>query len=212
MRLIAWPALISGSIPPIVITMTWLIAQSTWPEYDWMEQPISDLAADDAPTQVYVTIAFVVAGTANIVTAFFARSFAPAARIAFVLNGLFTFGLAYFTTPSQTSSSEEHRIFAVSAFAISAVWPLLATRINKNYSILIRLPGTLTASIVLTTVTTILLVIWVDSDASGIGVLQRLVGMAQGIYPAFVIWWCWFHQRRMFSNSKKQFQVGRSVT
>lgn len=203
MRLIAWPALISGSIPPIVITLTWLIAQSTWPEYDWMEQPISDLAADDAPTQVYVTIAFLIAGSANIVTALFVRSFAPAARIAFVLNGLFTFGLAYFTTPSQTTSSEEHRLFAVSAFAISAVWPLLATRSNKHYSVLIRLPGTIIATVILTTITTVLLFIWVNSDASGIGVLQRAVGIAQGVYPAFVIWWCWFHQRRLISNTKK---------
>lgn len=206
-RLIAWPALVSGTIPPVIITLTWLIAQSTWSEYNWVEQPISDLAADDAPTQVYVSIAFLIAGTANIITGIFARSFAPAGRIAFVLNGVFTYGLTYFTTPSQTTSSEEHRIFAVSAFAISAIWPLLATRANRHYSILIRLPGTIAATVILTTITAVLLFIWVDSDAQGMGVLQRLVGFLQGAYPAFVIWWCWFHQKREIRNTAKQFSV-----
>jgi len=200
MRTIAWPALVSTLIPPVVVTGTWLIAQSTWDQYDWMEQPISDLAADDAPTQLWVSIAFLIGGTANIVTAIYARSFNMAARIAFVLNGLFTFGLTYFTTPDQVSSSEEHRIFAVSAFAISAVWPVLATRFDKRYSILIRPPGTLLATAVMLTITAGLLFVWVQDDATGIGLYQRAVGIMQGLWPLIVVWWSYYHEQRLAKN------------
>ena len=197
MRTIAWPALVSTLIPPIVITGTWLIAQSTWDQYDWLEQPISDLAADDAPTQLWVSIAFLIGGTANIVTAIYARSFNMAARIAFVLNGLFTYGLTYFTTPSQTTSSEEHRLFAVSAFAISSIWPVLATRFDKRYSILIRPLGTILATLVLLVMTTGLLIVWVNDDAQGIGLYQRIVGVSQGLWPLIVVWWSYFHEKRL---------------
>ncbi len=197
MRTIAWPALVSTLIPPVVVTGTWLIAQSTWEQYDWLEQPISDLAADDAPTQLWVSIAFLIGGTANIVTGIYARSFNMAARIAFVLNGIFTYGLTYFTTPSQTTSSEEHRLFAVSAFAISAVWPILATRFDKRYSILIRPMGTLLATFVLLAMTTGLLFVWVADDAQGIGLYQRVVGISQGSWPLIVVWWSYFHEQRL---------------
>ena len=197
MRTIAWPALVSTLIPPVVVTGTWLIAQSTWEQYDWLEQPISDLAADDAPTQLWVSIAFLIGGTANIVTGIYARSFNMAARIAFVLNGIFTYGLTYFTTPSQTTSSEEHRLFAVSAFAISAVWPILATRFDKRYSILIRPMGTLLATFVLLAMTTGLLFVWVADDAQGIGLYQRVVGISQGLWPLIVVWWSYFHEQRL---------------
>ena len=197
MRKIAWPALVSTLIPPVVITGTWLIAQSTWDQYNWLEQPISDLAADDAPTQLWVSIAFLIGGTANIVTAIYARSFNMAARIAFVLNGLFTYGLAYFTTPSQVTSSEEHRIFAVSAFAISAVWPILATRFDKRYSVLIRPTGTIMATAGLLIMTTGLLIVWVADDAQGIGLYQRIVGISQGLWPLIVVWWSYFHERKL---------------
>jgi len=197
MRTIAWPALVSTLIPPIVVTGTWLIAQSTWDQYNWLEQPISDLAADDAPTQLWVSIAFLIGGTANIVTGIYARSFNMAARIAFVLNGIFTYGLTYFTTPSQTTSSEEHRLFAVSAFAISAVWPVLATRFHKRYSILIRPKGTIFATIGLLAMTTGLLVVWVADDAQGIGLYQRIVGISQGLWPLIVVWWSYFHEQRL---------------
>lgn len=197
MRKIAWPALVSTLIPPVVITGTWLIAQSTWDQYNWLEQPISDLAADDAPAQLWVSIAFLIGGTANIVTAIYARSFNMAARIAFVLNGLFTYGLAYFTTPSQVTSSEEHRIFAVSAFAISAVWPILATRFDKRYSVLIRPTGTIMATAGLLIMTTGLLIVWVADDAQGIGLYQRIVAISQGLWPLIVVWWSYFHERKL---------------
>ena len=197
MRRIAWPALVSTLIPPVVVTGTWLIAQSTWDQYNWLEQPISDLAADDAPTQLWVSIAFLIGGTANIVTGIYARSFNMAARIAFVLNGIFTYGLTYFTTPSQTTSSEEHRLFAVSAFAISAIWPILATRFDKRYSILIRPLGTTIATVVLIAMTTGLLFVWISDDAQGIGLYQRLVGISQGLWPLIVVWWSYFHERRL---------------
>ena len=200
MRTIAWPALVSTLIPPVVVTGTWLIAQSTWDQYNWMEQPISDLAADDAPTQLWVSIAFLIGGTANIITGIYARSFNMAARIAFVLNGLFTYGLTYFTTPDQVSSSEEHRIFAVSAFAISAIWPVLATRFDKRYSILIRPPGTLSATAVLLTITAGLLFAWIQDDASGIGLYQRVVGIMQGLWPLIVVWWSYYHEQRLAKN------------
>jgi hypothetical protein len=123
-----------------------------------------------------------------------------AARIAFVLNGIFTYGLTYFTTPSQTTSSEEHRLFAVSAFAISAVWPVLATRFDRRYSILIRPMGTLLATFVLLAMTTGLLFVWVADDAQGIGLYQRLVAISQGLWPLIVVWWGYFHEQRLAKN------------
>jgi hypothetical membrane protein len=200
MRTIAWPALVTTLISPLVVTGTWLIAQSTWDQYDWLEQPISDLAADDAPTQLWLSIAFLIGGTADIVTAIYARSFNIAARVAFVLNGIFTYGLTYFTTPSQTTSSEEHRIFAVSAFAISAIWPLLATRFDKRYSILIRPTGTILATVGLLAMTTGLLFVWTADDAQGIGLYQRIVAISQGLWPLIVVWWSYFHEQRLAKN------------
>ena len=45
--------------------------------------------------------------------------------------------------------------------------------------------------------TTGLLIVWVADDAQGIGLYQRIVGISQGLWPLIVVWWSYFHERKL---------------
>jgi len=56
------------------------------------------------------------------------------------------------------------------------------------------------ATAVMLSITAGLLFVWVQDDATGIGLYQRAVGIMQGLWPLIVVWWSYYHEQRLAKN------------
>jgi len=101
------------------------VAQALWPEFDPVRQTISELAAGDAPTRVFMTIMLALTGLCHLVTSVYAVSVVRAGRIALGLAGLATIAVAAFPLPSVVGSSTAHTLSAMAGFVLLAIWPAL---------------------------------------------------------------------------------------
>jgi hypothetical membrane protein len=196
LKRIGLPALVAAVIGPIQVVLGFNLAQLFWPEFDPIRKTISDLAADDSPVQVLMTSFFYLGGTLSIIVAIYARSFALPGRIAIALAGLATYGLAFFTTPSQVGHSDEHRIFAIASFVLSSAWPLFAMRFDKRYAWILRPTGAILGTALMTIVSLIFLASWTDPNSTLTGLWERIIAVGQTWYMAFVIWFCWLSEKK----------------
>lgn len=196
MKKISWPAAVAAIIGPIQSVLGWVISAALWPGYDPIAKTISDLAADDSPVQVIQTSFFVLGGTLSLIAAVYARSFSMPGRVMIFLGGLATYGFAYFTTPSQDSSSEMHRLFAIVSFVIFSAWPLFAMRFDKAYPWVLRPVGVIFATAIMTAVSLWFLATWTSPDATNVGLAERVVATMQTSYLSLIILVCWFKGKR----------------
>ena len=60
LRGIGKPALWAATLAPLITSIGYVIAGASWQGYDPVVHAISDLAADDSPVQVYVSILFLI--------------------------------------------------------------------------------------------------------------------------------------------------------
>lgn len=190
------PALFAAIIGPIQVILGFNLAQLLWPEFDPIRRTISDLAADDSPVQALMTSFFYLGGTLSLVVAVWARSLAWPGRVVIALAGLATYGLAFFTTPSQEGHSDAHRVFAVISFVLSSAWPLFAVRFDKRYPWILRPAGAIMGTAIMTAISLIFLASWTDPNASMTGVWERIIAVGQTWYLAAVIWACWLSERK----------------
>lgn len=196
MQKISKPALIAAIVGPIQSVLGWVIAAALWPGYDPIAKTISDLAADDSPVQAIQTSFFVLGGTLSLVTAVSARSLSMPGRVLIFIGGLATYGFAYFTTPSQDSSSAMHRLFAIISFVIFSAWPLFAMRFDRAYPWVLRPLGVIVATAIMTAVSLWFLATWTSPEATNVGLAERVVATMQTGYLSLVIIICWFKGRR----------------
>lgn len=196
MKKISWPAAVAAIIGPIQSVLGWVISAALWPGYDPIAKTISDLAADDSPVQAIQTSFFVLGGTLSLVAAVYARSLSMPGRVLIFLGGLATYGFAYFTTPSQDSSSEMHRLFAIISFVIFSAWPLFAMRFDKAYPWVLRPVGVIVATAIMTAVSLWFLATWTSPAATNVGLAERVVATMQTSYLSLVILICWFKGKR----------------
>lgn len=194
---IHWPALVAAVVGPVQVVLGFTIAQALWPEFDAAKKTISDLAADDSPVQMLMTAFFYFGATLSFLVAGWAKSFAPAGRAVIALAGLATYGLAFFTTPSQDSYSVAHRVFATISFVLSAAWPIFAMRFDRRYPWILRPAGAILGTVLLTVSALIFLASWTDPNATMTGVWERVIAVSQTWYLAMVIWIVWFSQRKL---------------
>jgi len=197
-RGIGKPALWAITLGPIITSGGYAIAGASWSGYDPIVHAISDLAADDSPVQGYVSALFLVAALGHIIVSHYAKVFALPGRIAILLGGIATIGLTVFTTPSQTSSSTWHRIFASLSFLIFTIWPLLVMRRGKGVPPMLRPLASIIGALVLGAVSIWFLTLWLDPNAQIMGLSERIVVIVQAIYPAFVLWhsYIWLRKQK----------------
>ena len=181
-------AAIAAVIGPIQSIAGWTISGLIRGDnYDPIRQPISDLAALDSSTFWLQSSFFILGATLWIIAAFSAKAFSWPGRIALLVSGIATIGLTVFPTPTQTTSSELHRFFAIVQFVLMTAFPLLAMRFDKRYHWLIRPPAAITATAILTGIALWFLSVWVDPNATNVGLVERIIAVAQTIYLSSLV-------------------------
>jgi hypothetical membrane protein len=195
MKPIAKTALVASIIGPIQSVLGWVIAGSLWPGYDQVRQTISELASPESPVRVIMSSFFVLGGTLTLIGAVYARTFSLPGRIALFVSALCTYGLTIFPTP-LVGSSPMHRLFAISSFALSAAWPLLAMRFRRDAPAALRPPIAISVTVLQGILAIIFLVVWADPTSTVIGVWERVVSVSQSACVTFFVVACYLSQRR----------------
>ena len=192
MKYIGTPALVAAIIGPFQSVLGWLISQSLWPGYDPVKKTISDLAADDSPTQVLMTSFFIFGGTLTIIGAIYSHSFAMPGRVVLVLAGIATYALAFWTTPSQIGFSVEHRISASIAFLLYSLWPIFSMRKSKGFPWILRPRFAIGTTVVLLAVSLWFLSTWTDPNANIAGLAERVIVTLQTLSLSVFVILAWF--------------------
>jgi hypothetical membrane protein len=181
-------AAVAAVIGPIQSIAGWTISGLLRGDnYDPIRQPISDLAALDSSTFWLQSSFFILGATLWIVASFSAKAFSWPGRLALLISGIATVGLTVFPTPSQTTSSELHRFFAIVQFVLMTAFPLLAMRFDRRYHWLIRPPAAIAATVVMTAIALWFLAVWVDPNATNVGFVERVIAVAQTLYLSIVV-------------------------
>lgn len=191
-------AAVAAIIGPIQSISGWTISGLLRGDnYDPIRQPISDLAALDSSTFWLQSSFFILGAILWIVASFSAKAFSWPGRLALLISGLATIGLTVFPTPSQTSSSELHRFFAIVQFVLMTAFPLLAMRFDRRYHWLIRPPAAIGATVALTAIALWFLAVWVDPNATNVGVVERVIAVAQTFYLSALVLIIYKSQKRV---------------
>lgn len=156
-------------------------------DYDPIRQPISDLAALDSSTFWLQSSFFILGASLWIVASFSAKAFSIPGRVALFISGIATMGLTIFPTPTQITSSAVHRFFAILQFVLMTAFPLLAMRFDKRYHWLIRPPAAITATAILTAIAIWFLAVWINPDATNVGLVERVIAVAQTLYLSAIV-------------------------
>jgi len=195
-QLIGIWAVVAATLGPIQNVLGWTISAALWPGYDPIAKTISDLAADDSPVQWIQSSFFIFGSLLTLIGAWHAKAFSIPGRVALAAAGVAGFGYTFFTTPSQDSFSDWHRIFATVAFVLFSAWPLFAMRFDKRYHWSIRPVGAITASLVMGLTTLWFLLTWLEPGQPIVGLSERIIAVMQVLWLSAAIWMQWLHQQR----------------
>lgn len=156
-------------IAPVAPVTAWCLAQFRQPpEYDWVRQTISALAARGAPDRWIMTVGLFVLGCAHLLTAAGLPEIGVPGRTALGVGGAATIAVAALPQPATG-----HLIAAGIALSVLAVWPLLA-----------RAP----AARMRWTATAVLLVLlawfgWQLRGGGQLGLSERILVAAEALWP-----------------------------
>jgi hypothetical membrane protein len=186
MKPIGRPAFIAAIIGPIQSVLGWVIAGALWAEYNPVTQTISDLAAPESPVNWIMSGFFIFGGVLTLIVSVSARTLAVPGRIALFLSAIATFGLTFFPTP-LVGYSVMHRVFAISSFALSAFWPILAMRFRKDAPWIIRPIASIIGTVLQLALAVWFLSSWTDPETTNVGVWERVVTVSQALYGSIVV-------------------------
>jgi hypothetical membrane protein len=187
-------AFYAAIIGPIQSALGWIIAGALWPGYDQAKQTISELASPESPVKELMSSFFIFGGFLGLIVAIYARTLAMPGRVAIFVSSLCTFGLTIFPTP-LIGYSTMHRVFAISSFAISAGWPLLAMRLSKDAPFAIRPFATTIGTAIQAGLALWFLSTWTDPSATNVGIWERVVTVSQACYVTWVVVSIYLSQR-----------------
>jgi len=193
--LVRRPALVSAALAPVFFIGGTIIAGALWPEYDPVTQTISELAAGDAPTRVFMSVMFMLTAACHGVTGVFATGVGLPGRLALIAASVATFAVALFPLPTIAGSSVAHSSSAIAGFMMLAIWPVLGMRRTKSYPWIIRPWGAIVGASVMTTFCFWFLAVWANPSLGYIGVIERVAANLESLWPLVVAVGLWLQQR-----------------
>jgi hypothetical membrane protein len=180
------PAFLAALVASVQCWLGWTIAGSLWTGYDPVRQTISDLAANESPVKYLMSAFFLLGGTLSIIGALNLPALSMPGRLAIFVSGVATYGLTIFPTP-LIGYSVAHRVFAITSFVLSSAWPLLSMRFDRSYPWIIRPAAALVSTAFFTVLSIYFLKVWTDPHFMYVGVVERVLVVAQAWYLVAVV-------------------------
>lgn len=179
-----WAFACSGLIPVLLIS-AWLIAGALQtPPYNPTRQTISTLAGHGGSHRWIVTLALIAVGPCYFAVAAGLSVLRRSARIALVVSGVASIGIALCPEPAVGTTTEHLICTAIGATSI-AIWPALTAQRDSPASTLVSTPVATAATVVFVAMLG-WLVMEAQSGGGALGLVERLDSSIQIAWP-FVV-------------------------
>lgn len=166
------------------------------PGFNPVTQTISELAALDSPTRVFMTVIFVLTSLSHAVTATFATGIGKLGRITIGIAAAASLAVALFPLPTMAGTSPEHRTAAIIGFIALAVWPVLGMRRGAQFPAIIRPRGAILGTVVMSVFCFWFLAVWANPEVGYLGLVERVAANTESLWPALVVWSLFAAKRR----------------
>jgi hypothetical membrane protein len=182
---IAWWAFACSALIPLILISAWLIAGALQADpYSPTRQTISALAGHGGSHRWIVTLALIAVGPCYFAVAAGLKVLRRPARIALVVSGVASIGIALCPEPAVGTTTEHLICTAIGASSI-AVWPALTAQRDSPASTLMSAPVAIAATLVFLAMLG-WLVMEAQSGGSSLGLVERLDSSIQIAWP-FVV-------------------------
>lgn len=179
-------AVVSASLAPVFFIGGTIVAELAWPGFDPIDQTISELAAGDAPTRVFMTAMFVLTGLCHLVTAALVPAIGMLGRLSLGLAGVALWAVAAFPLPTVETSSAAHYYSAMIGFIALAAWPFLGMRRGPDAPWLLRPLGATLGTLLLGGLC-IGFAQLEAMDGPFIGLSERVAANTESVWPLLVV-------------------------
>lgn len=195
MRDVPWWGLASSAAAPVLMVGGWTIATSMQlRSFDPVADTVSALAAVGAAHRWVMTLTFLGVGVCDIVTGLALRPAGAAGRLMLVAGAAVGMLVAAFPQPAGGGGTPLHAIWASVGFGALTAWPAGAWRRGPGVPWALRPVACAVAVAVL-----VLLLAWfaveVVTEAGQVGLAERVLGVAQAVWPLTVVLSCRHHFR-----------------
>ena len=190
MRNVPWWGVLSSATAPVLLVGGSTIAATLQPpSFDPLTDTVSVLAAVGAVSRWLMTLTFLAVGTCDVITGLALRPASAAGRLILVAGAAVGMLVAAYPQQAGGGGSLPHAIWASVGFAALAVWPAGAWR--RGPGVPWGLRPTVCAGAVAVLVC---LLAWfaaeVVTGAGQAGLAERVLGVAQAVWPLTVVLSC----------------------
>lgn len=189
MQGVSWWGVLSAAAAPVLMVGGWTAAADLQPRFDPVAETVSSLAAPGATDRWVMTLTFVVVGLCYVVTALALRPARATGRLILIVGAVA--GMLVAANPEHAGDPYPwpHIICASIGLAGVATWPAGAWRRGS------AVPWGLRPAVAATAVAVLLaLVAWfaveLVTGAGQVGLAERLMGVAQAVWPLAVVLSC----------------------
>jgi hypothetical membrane protein len=186
---VPWWGLAAAVVAPVALVGGWWWSATLTPGYDPIRQPVSDLAAGDAPTRWLMTAALVVTGVAYIVAAVGLRPADGAGRGLLGVGGGAVLLTAWISNATPGRNAVGHMIVTYLAFVTLTVWPAVIARNRPDAPLVLRRRFGQVVALGLG-VLVLLTVAEIVVGGSTLGLRERTLTTAQALVPLVVVLGC----------------------
>jgi hypothetical membrane protein len=186
---VPWWGLAAAVVAPVALVGGWWWSATLTPGYDPIRQPVSDLAAGDAPTRWLMTAALVVTGVAYIVAAVGLRPADGAGRGLLGVGGGAVLLTAWISNATPGRNAVGHMIATYLAFVTLTVWPAVIARNRPDAPLVLRRRFGQVVALGLG-VLVLLTVAEIVVGGSTLGLRERTLTTAQALVPLVVVLGC----------------------
>ena len=189
MRGVPWWGVLSAATAPLLLVGGWKLAAALQPgSYDELTRTVSALASEGANDRWVMTLAFVIVGACDVVTALALRPAAPPGRLILIVGGIA--GTLVAASPDHGGGgSLAHAFWAAVGFAALTAWPVGSCRRGPSVPWSLRPGVSVGVSCVL-----LMLLGWFLVELIGggglVGLAERVLGTAQALWPLVVVLSC----------------------
>jgi hypothetical protein len=192
-RDVPWWGVVSSAAAPVLLVAGSTVAAALQPgSFDAVAGTVSALAAVGAAHRWVMTLTFAVVGGFEVMTGLALRPASPG-RLILMAGGIA--GMLVAANPEHAGGSLPHAAWAVAGFAALVAWPGGACRQGASVPWGLRPAVSVSAAALLLT-----LLAWFGAElitgAGQVGLSERVLGLAQALWPLAVVLSCRLSQAR----------------